>query len=174
MSSFIQTQGVVLSNKLLPGNDVIYTVLTAAHGKLRVYGKGVKNIMSKRKPHVQTGNLVSLVIRKNRDQYYLQETSLISAFSSIKHSVEKITWLYPYLFMVDRLMPEHEVDAAVYHLLQRYLIALSAKHDSQEQFVTYANQLMVQLGYSDTTLSLSEISNVFSETTGQNLPINTI
>lgn len=174
MQSFTQTQGVILSSKLLPGNDVIYIILTATEGKIRVYGRGVKSIMSKRKPHVQTGNLVSLVLRKSRDQFYLQETSLISAFSSIKQSAEKITWLYPYLYMIDRLMPEHEVDVVAYQQLQKYLIDLTENTHPQDLFIQYANRLLVQLGYSDAPLTLSEISNVFSETTGQKLPINTI
>lgn len=174
MPAYIQTQGVILSSKLLPGNDVIYTALTSTHGKVRIYGRGVKNLMSRRKPHVQTGNLVSFVLRSNRDQLYLQETSLISAFSAIKLSSEKTAWLYPYLFMIDRLMPEHEVDTVVYQLLQKYLISLSEQSHPAERFIESANRLLIQLGYSDATLSLSELSHLFTETTGQKLPINTI
>ena len=110
MPILIKTKGIVLSSKILPTDDVIYIILTEDKGKMRVYGKGVKKTSSKRRPHLQTGNIISVVLRRSHDTYYLQETSLISAFSQIKHSSVKLNWLYAFLFMIDRLVPEMEQD----------------------------------------------------------------
>jgi len=174
MPILIKTNGIVLSSKSLPSNDVIYVILTEEKGKMRIFGKGIKKISSRRMPHLQTGNMISTVLRRSKDAYYLQETTLISAFSQIKQSSSKMGWLYPFLFMIDRLVPEMEQDQDVYNILQKFMINLS-KHDNElELFTNSSNRLLDNLGYISEALPLSEIKELFTELTNQKLPLNTI
>ena len=168
------TTAFVLSSKVLPSTDVIYTLLTEDEGKVRVYAKGIKKLTSKRKPHLQTGNLVTAVLRKSADQYYLQETTLISAFSQVKNSQAKLNWLYSYLFMIDRLLPEMEPEVGVFGILKKLLIDLSKNSNSQELFIKSANGTLVKLGYISEPVTLPEIKDLFSKLTGQKLPFYAI
>lgn len=174
MPILIKTKGIVLSSKILPSNDVIYTVLTEDKGKMRIYGKGVKKTSSRRRPHLQTGNMIVAVLRKSNDIYYLQETSLVSAFSQIKQSGNKLSWLYTYIFMIDRLVPEMQDDPQIYTILQKFLIDLAKKDNEVELFTKSANHILSVLGYTSDLLPLSEIKEQFSQLTGQKLPLNTI
>lgn len=174
MPILIKTKGIVLSSKILPSDDVIYIILTEEKGKMRVYGKGVKKTSSKRRPHLQTGNMISVVLRKSHDTYYLQETTLVSAFSQIKQSSTKLNWLYALLFMVDRLVPEMEQDQNIYNTLQKFMINLSKQDNELEVFTQSANQLLSALGYTSEAISLSDIKEMFAELTNQKLPLNAI
>jgi len=153
---------------------VIYVILTEENGKMRVFGKGIKKISSRRMPHLQTGNLITAVLRRTKDTYYLQETMLISAFSQIKQSSSKMGWLYPFLFMIDRLVPEMEQDQEVYNILQRFMISLSKRDNELELFTENSNRLLTALGYISEALPLSDIKELFAELTNQKLPLDTI
>lgn len=174
MPILIKTKGIVLSSKILPTNDVIYILLTEEKGKMRVYGKGVKKTSSKRRPHLQTGNMISVVLRRSHDTYYLQETTLVSAFSRIKQSSHKLNWLYSLLFMVDRLVPEMEQDQNIYNILQKFMINLSRQDNELEVFTQSANQVLGGLGYTSEVISLSDIKEMFTELTNQKLPLSAI
>ena len=174
MPILIKTNGIVLSSKILPSNDVIYTVLTEEKGKMRIYGKGVKKTSSRRRPHLQTGNLITAVLRRSKDIHYLQETILLSAFSQIKQSSEKLGWLYAFLFMIDRLVPEMEPDAEIYHILQKFLIDLAQKELERALFTESANRVLSVLGYTSEKIALEDIKEIFTDLTHQKLPLNTI
>lgn len=174
MPILIKSQGIVLSSKILPSDDVIYVILTEEMGKMRVYGKGVKKTSSKRRPHLQTGNMISVVLRKSHDTYYLQETTLVSAFSQIKQSSAKLNWLYSFLFMIDRLAPEMEPDQDIYNTLQKFMINLAKQENELEQFTQSANQVLRALGYTSEELPLSDVKEMFTELTNQKLPLSAI
>ena len=174
MPILIKTQGIVLSSKILPTDDVIYVILTEEKGKMRVYGKGVKKTSSKRRPHLQTGNMISVVLRKSHDTYYLQETTLVSAFSQIKQSSTKLNWLYSLLFMIDRLVPEMEQDQNIYNVLQKFMINLSKQDNGLELFTQGSNQVLSSLGYTSEELPLSDVKEMFTELTNQKLPLSAI
>lgn len=174
MPILIKTKGIVLSSKILPSDDVIYIILTEEQGKMRVYGKGVKKTSSKRRPHLQTGNMISVVLRKSHDTYYLQETTLVSAFSQIKQSSTKLNWLYALLFMIDRLVPEMERDQKIYNTLQQFMINISKKDDEHVLFTQSANHVLSVLGYTSEELPLSDIKEMFTELTNQKLPLSAI
>lgn len=174
MPLLIKTKGIVLSSKILPSDDVIYIILTEENGKIRVYGKGVKKTSSKRRPHLQTGNMIFTILRKSKDTYYLQETTLISAFSLIKQSSSKLSWLYALLFMIDRLVPEMEQDQSIYNILQRFMINLSKQDNELKLFSQSANQVLNALGYTSEELTLSDLKEMFTELTNQKLPLGAI
>ncbi len=174
MPILIKTKGIVLSSKILPSDDVIYTILTEENGKIRVYGKGVKKTSSKRRPHLQTGNLISVILRRSHETYYLQETTLVSAFSQIKQSSSKLSWLYALLFMIDRLAPEMEQDLKIYNALQKFMINVSKEDNGLEQFTKSANQVLNALGYTSEELPLSDLKEMFTELTNQKLPLGAI
>lgn len=174
MPILIKTNGIVLSSRNLPSNDIIYVILTEEKGKMRVLGKGIKKISSRRMPHLQTGNLISAVLRRSKDTHYLQETTLISSFSQIKNSSIKMGWLYSILFMIDRLVPEMEQDQNIYNVLQKFMINLAKQDNELELFTQGANQVLSALGYTSSDLPLSEIKEMFTELTNQKLPLSAI
>ena len=171
MKRTIKTEAIVLRKRALPNQDKIVTLFTKELGKLAVFAKGIKKITSRRLPHVQTANLINTVLYKKDNRFYLQETNLISGFSQIKKNPHKIQSLYLFLFVVERLLPENQLETTVYQLALKFLIEL-AKTDSQNDlFLTKSlNKILKLLGYSKADKSLEELKETIEELIHEKMP----
>ncbi len=172
MTRSLKTEAVVLKRRSLANKDETITLFTQESGKLIVFAKGVRKISSKRLPHLQTSNLIKAFLYQKDDKFYLQETSLISAFSAIKNSAAKMKTAYLLLYIIDRITPEQQKESNVYSLLKKFLIDLSK---STEKFTNtrlddYLHRLLKMLGYVDTRNTLTANLQLIEELTGQKLP----
>lgn len=151
MPKQVKVEAFVLKKRSLPSKDNIITLLTQEHGKLPVFAKGVKTITSKRLPHLQTGNLIQATLSKSTDRYYLQETSLISAFSEIKKDPHKLSFIYFLFFIVDRLFPEGQKEEIEYREIKRFIVFLAKKNNQAgiEDLEKVLNKILLLLGYID-------------------------
>lgn len=175
MSRKFKTEGIVLKKKSLPNQDYILTFLTDKYGKISVFGKGIKKITSRRAPHIQTGNLIQVIIYKKNSKFYLEETKLISFFSKIKKDPKKINKLYFFLFVLERLMPENQADEEIYLLAKKFLIDLSERKTSSEiVFNKYLNQIVRDLGYITEDRSLDELINLIQSIINEKISFFTI
>ena len=77
MKRIFKTEAFVLRKRALPNEDKIVTLFSEELGKIHVFAKGIKKLVSRRLPHVQTSNLIQTVLYRKNDNLYLQETSLI-------------------------------------------------------------------------------------------------
>ena len=171
MKRTIKTEAIVLKKRAFPNQDKIVTLFTKELGKLTVFAKGIKKITSRRLPHVQTANLINTILYKKDNRFYLQETNLISGFSQIKKNPHKIQLLYLFLFVVERLLPENQLETTVYKLVLKFLIEL-AKTDSQNDlFLTKSlNKILQLLGYSKEDKSYDELTNTIEEIIHEKMP----
>ncbi len=144
----LKTEAIVLKRKELLNKDIVYTLLTAELGRVKATAKGVKSLTSKRSPHLQTGNLISVVLYKKEDFFYLQETDLKSGFSDIKKRAEKMSYLYFIFFVVDRLVPENQNEFEVFNLVKKFIIDLSKRKAINITILEkYLSLLLIKLGY---------------------------
>src|SRR3990167_8803534 len=100
MMRSLKTEAIVLKKKDLLNRDILISFFTKDLGRLTVFAKGVKKITSRRSPHLQTGNLINVIISHKNDRYYLQESQLISGFSELKKDEDKVKQLNFYLFLI--------------------------------------------------------------------------
>lgn len=171
MSRTIKTQAVVLRKRSLPNQDKIVTLFTEELGKVNAFAKGIKKITSRRLPHIQTANLIHVVLYKKDERFYLQETSLVSGFSEIKKSSQKLELLYLFLFVVDRLSPENQVETAVFKMVKSFLVELSHVKDPNNELLTkYLNKILITLGYSKEEKSLDQVKAAIEEIINEKIP----
>src|SRR3989338_7973106 len=171
MKRTIKTEAIVLRKKSLLNQDKIITLFTKELGKVITFAKGIKKITSRRLPHVQTANLINAVLYKKDSRFYLQETNLLSGFSQIKKNPHKIQSLYQFLFVVERLLPENQLETAVYKLVMNFLIEL-AKTDSRDDslLTEYLNKILKLLGYAKEDKSLEELKKTIEELIHEKMP----
>ncbi len=174
MSRKFKTEAIVLKKKSLPSKDYIITLLSEDYGKITLFGKGVKKITSRRLPHLQTGNLIEAMIYKKNNKFYLEETKIISFFSKIKTNPEKISRLYFYLFLLERLLPENQKEEEIYGKAKKFLIELSETAVSENCFVKNVNGMMRDLGYLTEDKSLSQLTNFIQSIINEKIPFFTI
>lgn len=171
MKRIIKTEAFVLRKRTLSNADKIITLFTEDVGKIHVFAKGIKKIVSRRLPHVQTSNFIAVLLYRKNDFFYLQETSLLSGFSEIKKTPQKIEILYSFLFILDRLLPENQKEIDVYNLTKQFLIQLSHTIERDNRIVTfYVNKLLVLLGYSKEEKQYKELQTIVENLIGEKMP----
>jgi len=165
---------IVLRKKDLLNRDVLISFFTESLGRLTVFAKGVKKITSRRSPHLQTGNLISVLLSHKNDRFYLQESRLISGFSELKKDENKISQLYLLLFVLDRLLPEQQKETKIYNLTKNFLISLSKSSKKETIIVEYLTDIMIFLGYLDKKISQTELKSLIEEIINEKIPALTL
>lgn len=167
----LKTEAIVLKKKDLLNKDVLISLFTQDLGRLTVFAKGAKKITSRRSPHLQTGNLISILASHKNDHYYLQESQLISGFSELKKDEVKVKQLYSFLFVLDRLLPEQQKEIKIYNLTKIFLINLSKASKTEAIIVKYLTDIMIFLGYLDKKVSQTELKSLIEEIINEKIPL---
>ncbi len=155
---------ILLKKKTLLGKDVILTLFTKKLGKINVFAKGVKKIISKRLSYLQTGNLLRVEVYFKSNKFYLKEVSLISAFSELKSDLNKIKLLYAFFYILDKFLPTNNQDLQVYELTKKVLIRISKNNLKRKEFYKTLSTLLFYFGFvSKSELSEEEIEKVIYE-----------
>lgn len=169
-SRSFKTEAVVLKKKDLLNRDVLISLFTQDLGRLTVFAKGVKKITSRRSPHLQTGNLINVLVSHKNDHYYLQETELVSGFSELKKDENKVKALYLLLFVIEKLLPENQKEIKTYNLIKNFLIDLTKSTNPKLITVKYLTNIMIQLGYLDKEVDFVELRSLIEEIIGEKIP----
>ncbi|MFN4212609.1 MAG: DNA repair protein RecO [Microgenomates group bacterium] len=171
MRRILKTEAIVLKKRNLLNKDIIITLFTEKYGRLNVVAFGIKKITSRRLSHIQTGNLIKVLIYKKDDRFYLQESQLISGFSQIKDNQQKIKDLYLFFFVLDRLLPENQKELLVYQLTKKFLIDLSKSIANKKSILTkYLNKTLIFLGYLTKEKHFDEIKFYIEELLQEKIP----
>ncbi len=166
----LKTEAIVLRKRNLLGKDMLVSLFTEIEGKIVVTAKGVKNITSRRSPHLQTGNLINIQLNKKKDRNYLQGTSLISGFSELKKEQNKVNTLYQFFFVLERLLPEHQKEEITYNLTKSFLVKLSQSSSKDNILLQYLNKLLRSLGYTKEDQDLIELEVIISDLINEKIP----
>lgn len=169
-SRSIKTEAVVLKKKDLLDKDVLICLFTEQLGQLTVFAKGIKKITSRRSPHLQTGNLVNVLLSHKNNRYFLQESQLVSGFSELKKNSESVKQLYSFLFVLDRLLPEEQKETKIYNLTKNFLIELS-KSSSKAVILGYLTDMMKLMGYLDKKVGQTELKSLIEEIINEKIPL---
>lgn len=171
MSRHIRIEGWVLKKKSLPNQDKVITLFTHEFGKMVVFAKGVKKITSRRLPHLETGNLIKAFVNQKDHLFYLDQTTLRSGFTAIKDDETKTSFLYFFLFILERLLPENQEEPEIYILAKKFFVELSkGSAMKRERLTWYLNQNLLLLGYTHKELTFHEAVMQISEIVNENLP----
>ena len=174
MSRSLKTEAIILKKKDLLNKDVLISVFSQDLGRLTLFAKGIKKITSRRSPHLQTGNLVNILVSHKNERYYLQESELLSGFSELKKNEKKVGNLYLFLFVLERLLPEQQKEVRAYNLTKNFLIDLSKSTKPNSVAVKYLTDIMIQLGYLDKKVSYPELKYLIEEIINEKIPSLTL
>lgn len=170
-SRSIKTEAIVLKKKDLLNKDVLISLFTQSSGRLTVFAKGIKKITSRRSPHLQTGNLINVILSHRNDHYYLQESEIISGFSELKKESGKVEQLYSFLFVLDRILPEQQKETKIYNLTKNFLIDLSKPIKSGTIIFKYLTDAMKSMGYLDKEVSRTQLKSLIEEIINEKIPL---
>jgi DNA repair protein RecO len=163
MANILKTEAVVLKKRLLLNQDLLVVLFSESQGKIVVIAKGARKITSKRLPHLETANLINVILNKRKERLYLQESRLISGFSQLKANEKKVTDLYQFFYVIEKLLPENQKEEQVYHLVKLFLIEMSKSKETQGLLTDYFNQLLKILGYIKKNYPQEQLQEIISD-----------
>jgi DNA repair protein RecO len=167
-----KTRGFILKKRNLLNKDIVFTIFSVETGKMSVFAKGIRSITSRRAPHIQTGNLVELELNHRGDTSYLQNSKLVSAFSQIRETEKMTNFLYLFLFILDKILPENQQEPKMYQVTQGFLFDMARNPAfSTQQFTVHLNSLLSVAGYVQGQKSLSELVRTVEETINEKVPV---
>lgn len=133
-----KAEGFVLKRKNYGEADRIITLFTKYHGKLIVLAKGIRKITSKKSPHLEVFNKVSLYIASGKSFSIVTEAYTIQTYSTLKTNLSVVANAYHLVELVDKLCGEKEVHPTIFYLLERSFEELDKNpelaHAISEQF----------------------------------------
>lgn len=147
MAQLVRDEGVVLAREDHMETDIIATVLTKNHGKLRILAKGARRLTSPSGAVLDLANRVELIYYRRRGLSLLREASLIRGFPRLRQDLARLEAALKGLALAREILPEHQAESAVYRLLLSFLQTLEGGGDPAKTVLSFALHLLGLLGY---------------------------
>lgn len=125
MRRYLKDVGLVLKKKKLLKDNQYVTILTRGNGKITLLGYGVRKLLSRRLAHLETGNYISFTFYQKGDYFILSETEMTWGFSKIKKSETKLRFMFLLFFILDRIVPENQVETVIFEKTLQLLTQLN-------------------------------------------------
>ncbi len=140
------TEGIIVKRKNFGEADRILTILTPFRGKMAIVAKGVRKITSRRSGNVELLNKVKLHIFRNRGMGILTEAESIQTFPNIKQNLMLSSYASHIIELIDRLVPDEQINPGTYRLLATILEIL--ENNPRQIFIrAFEIKLLSELGY---------------------------
>lgn len=120
----LSSAAIVLKKYDIGETDRMYSFLTFEYGKVRAVARGVRKPEAKLAGQLETLNLVSLSVMKNRGKGNVASAVAEAYFPGIRGSEAALRSALEAVLAVDRLVEEDESDRELFALLLEYLRAL--------------------------------------------------
>lgn len=154
-----KTEGIIIKRKNFGEADRILTIFSKNYGKISAIAKGVRKINSRRAPHLELFNQVSLLLSKGKNLDVITETQLITSFSNLKKDLKKVGLAFEACELVDQVTREGPTQEQVFNLLRMCLNDLNHLNSKGIEKVidNFERQLLVILGFLPKNEVLSKI-----------------
>jgi DNA repair protein RecO (recombination protein O) len=140
------TEGIIVKRKNFGEADRILTIMTPFRGKMAIVAKGVRRITSRRGGNVELLNKVKLHIFRNRGMGILTEADSIQTFPKIKQNLMLSSYASHIIELIDRLVPDEQINPGTYQLLATILEVL--ENNPRQIFIrAFEVKLLSELGF---------------------------
>lgn len=167
-----KTHGFVLKRSNFGESDKILTVFTYNQGKISLVAKGIRKIHSRKAPHLELFNIVTIYAAIGKKYDYITEAQSHRSYRKLKKNLTRIIFAYQVLEIVNLLCPEKEQHQEVYRLLVNVMEKLDVSDEDPELILENFTVCILQnLGYLSTekTLSSIQIKNFLRDTVERSL-----
>ena len=124
MSEYLSSEAIVLRSKDYKENDKIVSIYTVKNGKMRALVKGVKKNTSKLRSAVQPFCVTNLTFALSKGIPVVINGENSRSFDKAKDDYLRTSYASMLCELVDKVMPENEVDEGVYEILKAALAAI--------------------------------------------------
>lgn len=143
----LKSEAIVIRRRNSGEADKILTLLTKDSGKVHVKAKGIRRITSKRSPHLELLNHVSVTLYKTDHMSIVTEATVVEDYEGLKKNLTRVYAAYHLCELVDGLCPENQEQGEIFELLQQTLIKLSYEKQLKPLIRSFEISLLSQLGF---------------------------
>jgi DNA repair protein RecO len=147
MTRHNKSEGIVLVKKNILKDDRLVIIFTKDQGKMVFSARGVRTLMSRRSPHLETGNYIKFNYSSLNNFSHIGETELIYGYSKIKTNKQKLDNLFLILFVLNKILPEDLSEIKVFDLTLEILKKLNNKEIENGKLDEYLCEVLSLLGY---------------------------
>lgn len=104
-------QGFVLKRSNFGEADKLLTIFTRESGKIKVIGKGIRKIKSRRAPHLELFNIVDIMVHTGTSLNIVTEAKANSNFAP---DLKTTGYLFFISEVLDKLLPEDQAHPDIY------------------------------------------------------------
>ncbi len=125
-SQTYKVHAVILKRKNVGEADRVITIFTKEYGKLRVLGKGIRKITSRRGPHLEVFSSVILMLHRGKTWDIVSETQSLDQYSLLRKKLGRVSLAYYLCELIDGLTPEKQEHRDVFSLTTDTLQTLNS------------------------------------------------
>ncbi len=145
-----QFEGIVLKRINYQEADRIITFFAKELGKIKLVGKGIRKINSRRASHLEIFSHVKVLAYEKSHLFYIVEANLLNSFTYLRKNLRKVAIAYHLCEIVDRILPEREKNRQIFVLILNTFTQLE-KENSSEKIRSlvrfFVHSLLSELGY---------------------------
>jgi len=142
-----KTTAIILKRTNFSEADRLITVFTKNYGKLKLIGKGIRKLTSRKKGHLELFTLTNLQIAKTKSIDIITEAEAIDNFPNLRKNLNRVHIAYLFSELTDKLTAEGQEHQEVYHLLLESLKALNSQSAPKTLIINFEKQLLKVLGF---------------------------
>lgn len=142
-----RTEGIVLRRSDFGEADRLLVLFTPDYGKLRVLAKGVRKVPSRKAGHVEPFMRSQFLLARGRDLDIVTQVETLDTYQGVRGELERTTFAYYLVELVDAFGEEGGENQALYHLLAESLGRLAAGDDPAMLARFFELRLLTYVGY---------------------------
>jgi len=148
-SSVYRVTAFIIRRSNVGEADKILTIFSKNVGKLRVIAKGIRKITSRRGPHVDLFNEVSMMLHHGKTMDIVTEVTTIKTYRTGLSSWIRMRAAYLVVEILDKLMPQRVEHQDIYSKLKETLEAIEKTPEQQLDAVllSWCNNVLIALGF---------------------------
>lgn len=144
----IKTEGIILSEIRFKETSKILKVYTKKLGKISIMAQGAYRPKSQLIATTQPFAQVEFHLRPGRNMYYISQADLMESFYSIRENMDRLTYGFYILELLEKSVPEEEENEKLFFLLEKGLQYLSSIEEDYLKFITaYEIKYISFIGY---------------------------
>jgi len=126
MSLTFRTNAIPLLKRPVKETDRVYSVLSEDHGKLELYAKGSRKVVSKLAGEMENVGVLDLFVVRGRAFDRLAGAAPVATHGEFEDSFERRLALLASATFVDQAVKPNHHDTGIYELYREYVAALAA------------------------------------------------
>lgn len=127
MKQCINLTGFILRQRVFTENDLIITLFNSEGEHIECVAKGAGSPKSKRRAHLEIGNLISATLNKGRTHWYLQSPRCEQSFSTLKTELEKNLKMQVLLEVILKAVHPEDPHPEIYEILLDTIQSMNTK-----------------------------------------------